>query len=51
VTIEVTYGEPLDLSDLYGQKGAIDIATRRLTERLACLLEQPVPEGKPVSRD
>lgn len=49
--VTVTFGEPLDLSDLYGKKGGIEEATRRLTERLAELLDQPLPEGKPQKRD
>jgi 1-acyl-sn-glycerol-3-phosphate acyltransferase len=50
VTVTVTYGEPLDLSDLYGKRGAVEEATRRLTERLASMLGQPVPQGKPRNR-
>ncbi len=49
--ITVVFGEPLDLSDLYGKKGAVDEATRRLTERLAQMLGQPIPEGKPQKHD
>ena len=48
--LRVTYGEPLDLSDLYGKPGATDAATRRLTETLAAMLGQPVPVGKPRNR-
>ncbi len=51
VPVSVTFGEPLDLSDLYGKKGAVDEATRRLTERLAQMLNQPVPQGKPKPRE
>jgi len=47
----VTFGEPLDLSDLHGTKGAVEKATDRLTERLAEMLGQPVPVGKPEPRD
>jgi 1-acyl-sn-glycerol-3-phosphate acyltransferase len=47
----VTFGKPLDLSDLYGQKGATEEATRRLSVVLAEMLHQPVPEGKPVPRN
>jgi len=50
VPVWVTFGEPLDLSDLHGRKGAVEEATRRLTERLAAMLDQPVPEGKPKNR-
>jgi 1-acyl-sn-glycerol-3-phosphate acyltransferase len=49
--VTVIFGEPLDLSDLHGKKGAVDEATRRLTERLAQLLGQPIPEGKPQKHD
>ena len=45
--IEVVYGEPMDFSDLYDQKGGLEIATQRLTVELARMLDQPVPEGKP----
>ena len=48
--ITVTYGTPLDLSDLQGTRGATDAATRRLTETLAAMLGQPVPVGKPRDR-
>jgi 1-acyl-sn-glycerol-3-phosphate acyltransferase len=47
----VTFGEPLDLSDLAGKKGAVEEATRRLTVRLAAMLDQPIPQGRPVSRE
>lgn len=50
VPVSVTFGEPLDLSDLYGKKGAAEEATRRLTARLAQMLNQPIPEGKPKPR-
>lgn len=50
VPVTVTFGEPMDFSDLYGKKGAIEEATRRLTLRLAEMLDQPVPEGKPQPR-
>jgi 1-acyl-sn-glycerol-3-phosphate acyltransferase len=50
VPVTVTFGEPMDFSDLYGQKGGIEEATRRLTVRLAEMLGQPVPEGKPQPR-
>jgi 1-acyl-sn-glycerol-3-phosphate acyltransferase len=49
--VTVIFGEPLDLSDLYGKKGGIEEATRRLTERLAAMLDQPIPEGKPQKHD
>ena len=49
--VRVEFGEPLDFSDLYGKKGAVDEATKRLTERLAQMLGQPVPEGKPQKHD
>jgi len=51
VPVTVTFGEPLDLSDLHGTKGAVEKATARLTERLAEMLGQPVPVGKPEPRD
>lgn len=49
--VRVVFGEPLDLSDLHGKKGGVEEATRRLTERLATLLDQPIPEGKPQKHD
>ena len=49
--VTVIFGEPLDFSDLYGKKGAVEEATRRLTERLAQMLNQPIPEGKPQKHD
>jgi 1-acyl-sn-glycerol-3-phosphate acyltransferase len=49
--VRVVFGEPLDFSDLYGKKGGIEEATRRLTERLAAMLGQPIPEGKPQKHD
>jgi 1-acyl-sn-glycerol-3-phosphate acyltransferase len=51
VPVSVTFGAPLDLSDLKGTRGAVEIATRRLAETLAAMLGQPVPEGKPPIRD
>jgi 1-acyl-sn-glycerol-3-phosphate acyltransferase len=51
VPVSVTFGEPLDLSDLHGTKGAVEKAKARLTERLAQMLGQPVPEGRPGPRD
>lgn len=48
--VQVTFGEPLDLSDLYGKKGAVEAATARLTETLARMLDQPVPTGSPIPR-
>lgn len=51
VPIEVIFGEPLDLSDLYGKKGATQEATKRLTERLAQMLDQPVPTKPFVPHD
>lgn len=48
--ITATYGEPLDLSDLYGKRGAAEEATKRLTARLAEMLGQPIPVGKPKNR-
>jgi len=51
VAVRVTFGEPLDLSDLYGKKGgAAEEATRRLAGRLAEMLDQPLPEGRPKNR-
>lgn len=49
--VRVVFGEPLDLSDLYGKRGAIEEATQRLTIRLATMLEQPIPTGKPKRHD
>ncbi|MDX1934233.1 MAG: lysophospholipid acyltransferase family protein [Capsulimonadales bacterium] len=51
VPVTVTYGEPLDLSDLYGRKDGPEAATRRLTEHLAAMLGQPIPTGRPPERD
>jgi 1-acyl-sn-glycerol-3-phosphate acyltransferase len=51
VPVSVTFGEPLDLSDLYGTRGAVDAANRRLTETLAAMLNQPIPQGQPQARD
>ena len=51
VPLRVTFGEPLDFSHLYGQKGAVETATQRLTERLAAMLDQHVPQGKPPVRE
>ncbi|MBC7807993.1 MAG: 1-acyl-sn-glycerol-3-phosphate acyltransferase [Akkermansiaceae bacterium] len=48
--ISVTFGEPLDFSDIWGKPGATETATRRLTETLAAMLGQPVPVGKPRNR-
>ncbi len=47
VAVSVTFGKPLDLSDLKGKRGAVEAATQRLAETLAAMLNQPVPEGKP----
>lgn len=49
--VRIVFGEPIDLSDLYGKRGALEEATRRLTERLAQMLGQPIPEGKPTPHD
>ena len=49
--VEVTFGEPIDLSNLYGKRGAVDEATRRLTVRLAEMLDQPLPVGKPARHE
>ncbi len=49
--VEVVFGEPLDLSDLYGKKGAALEATRRLTERLAQMLDQPIPTKPYIPHD
>lgn len=49
--VEVVFGEPIDLSDLHGKKGAVGEATQRLTERLAVMLGQPVPQGRPEKHD
>jgi 1-acyl-sn-glycerol-3-phosphate acyltransferase len=51
VPVEVIFGEPLDLSDLHGKKGAVEEATRRLTERLAEMLGQPIPTKLYVPHD
>lgn len=51
VPVTVTFGPPLDLSDLSGRRGAVEAATARLTETLAAMLGQPVPQGKPPRRD
>lgn len=51
VPVSVTFGEPLDLSDLYGKRGGVEEATRRLTGQLAGMLGQPAPEGKPRPHD
>ncbi|MGC4043708.1 MAG: lysophospholipid acyltransferase family protein [Armatimonas sp.] len=51
IPAEVIFGEPLDISDLYGKKGAVEEATRRLTERLAQMLNQPVPTKPYVPHD
>lgn len=50
VPVSVTFGPPLDLSDLYEQRRGSEKATARLTETLADMLGQAVPEGKPRSR-
>ena len=49
--VEVIFGAPLDLSDLYGKRGAVEEATRRLTVRLAEMLGQPLPTGPYVPHD
>lgn len=51
VPVSVTFGPPLDFSDLQNKRGAIEAATQRLTETLAHMLGQPVPAGKPRRRD
>lgn len=51
VPVAVTFGLPLDLSDLAGKKGAVEAATTRLTSALAALLNQPVPAGRPRAHD
>jgi 1-acyl-sn-glycerol-3-phosphate acyltransferase len=51
VPVSVTFGPPLDLSDLKGTRGAAEAATARLAETLAAMLGQPVPQGKPAPRD
>ncbi len=51
VPVSVTFGPPLDFSDLKGQRGAVETATARLTETLAAMLNQPIPQGKPQRRD
>ncbi|MBC8103695.1 MAG: 1-acyl-sn-glycerol-3-phosphate acyltransferase [Cytophagales bacterium] len=50
IPVLVTFGPALDLSDLEGQRGAIEKATARLTETLATMLQQPVPVGSPKRR-
>ena len=49
--VEVIFGAPLDLSDLYGKRGAVEEATKRLTARLAEMLGQPIPTGPYVPHD
>ena len=49
--VEVVFGAPLDLSDLYGKRGAAQEATRRLTARLAEMLDQPLPTGPYVPHE
>jgi 1-acyl-sn-glycerol-3-phosphate acyltransferase len=49
--VEVIFGEPLDLSDLYDKRGATELATQRLTETLAKMLDQPIPQGKPQKHE
>lgn len=49
--VSVTFGAPLDFSDLKGKRGAVEAATARLTETLAAMLGQPIPQGKPQPRD
>lgn len=51
VPVSVTFGPPLDLSDLYGTRGAVEVATRRLTEALAGMLNQPIPTSEPGIRE
>ncbi len=51
VPVSVVFGPPLDLSDIEGKRGATEKATALLTETLAEMLGQPVPEGKPKRRD
>ncbi len=48
--ISATFGQPLDLSDLWGKPGATNAATQRLAVALAEMLGQPVPIGKPKNR-
>jgi 1-acyl-sn-glycerol-3-phosphate acyltransferase len=49
VPVSVTFGPPLDLSDLAGRRGgqAVEMVTQRLTEALAAMLGQPIPTGRP----
>jgi 1-acyl-sn-glycerol-3-phosphate acyltransferase len=49
--VEILFDTPLDLTDLYGKKGAAEEATRRLTARLAALLDQPIPSKPYVPHD
>ncbi len=51
VPVSVTFGPALDLSDLKGERGAVEAATMRLTRALAAMLGQPLPEGTPQRRD
>jgi len=50
--VSVTFGPPLELSDLARRRGgaAVTAATQRLAEALAAMLGQPVPQGKPPVR-
>lgn len=49
--VRIEFGPALDLADLAGRRDAAKVATERLTEKLAAMLGQPVPEGKPLVRD
>lgn len=50
VPVTVTFGPPLDLSELKGRRGAVEASTTRLAETLAAMLHQTVPQGKPRMR-
>ena len=51
VPLRIVFGPPLHLDDLKGRRDSIAVATQRLTEALATMLGQPIPDGKPVPRD
>jgi 1-acyl-sn-glycerol-3-phosphate acyltransferase len=46
--VMVIFGEPIEVSEFGTGKAGVEAATRILTERLAAMLKQPVPEGPHV---
>lgn len=46
--VVVMFGEPIKVSEFGTGKAGVEAATRILTERLAGMLQQPVPEGPHV---